>query len=492
MDALEKRICQEIKKLHLFHENEKVVLAVSGGPDSLALLHIMHSIAKPLEITLFVAHLDHAIRPNSHKDAQFVQRTAESLGIPCFCERHDVLGYARKYRLGIEEAAREVRYSFLMSVAYKTGATAIATGHTADDQAETVLMNILRGAGLSGLKGMRVRKPLALPVREKNNMPNVVKVDIVRPLLFTQRKDIEAYLARKNLSPVIDETNYDTAYFRNKIRHHLLPFLEEEYQSNLRALLSRNAETLALDWDFIQQEVNTLYEQLSVQTPTRVSFPKKELLSLHPSLQRYLLIHACQSLQPLLKGLSWIHVIDALSVISRGTTGLKINLPDNLILYCDYQHIHVILATNRASMRMEFFPQVDKNTLMRLDINTTYTFDRWSISISLISIDDLEISPFENKSKWQAFLDADKIHFPLYVRTRKQNDKFHPLGMQSEVKLSGFLSSQKVKQSVRDTLPLIADSNDDILWVPGVRISQKAAISEDSSNIVHVKITHAH
>ena len=480
MDALEQTVKQVIQRLNLLRQGERVVVAVSGGPDSLALLHILHTLRTHWDLTLIVAHLDHALRPTSREDAAFVGRIAAQLGLFCVRERQDVRAYAKAHRLSLEEAAREVRYQFLAQVARATQATAIATGHTADDQAETVLMHFLRGAGLSGLKGMLARSRLVLPPREPDT-PAEPPVDLVRPLLFTPRRDIEAYLERKGLHPVQDETNFDTAFHRNRLRHELLPLLEREYQPQLRTRLARTAETLAVDWDFIQQAVNTAWEQLAQIHPGSITFPRDAFLALHPALQRRLVRRALFTLRPLLRDVAWDHITNALFIATHGETGAQATLPGHLMLRREYDQIRI-----ESAPVVQEWPQLSAPMTPPLDTNATFTIGDWTLTLRTIPRETLDVSPFENTDRWQAFLDANRIHFPVRLRTRQKGDRFHPLGMPGDVNLADFLTAQKVPHAVRDALPLLVDANDRILWVAGVRISADAAVQETTTHILHL------
>lgn len=485
MDALEQQVRQTAHRLNLFRKGERVVLAVSGGPDSLALLHMLHALRDVWGLSLVVAHLDHALRPSSREDAAFVGRVAAQLGLFCVRERQDVRAYAQTHRLSLEEAAREVRYRFLAQVAHATQATAIATGHTADDQAETVLMHFLRGAGLSGLKGMRARSPLVLPPREPETPANVA-VDIVRPLLFTTRREIETYLERKGLHPVLDETNLDTTFYRNRLRHELLPFLEREYQPNLRVLLARSAETLGVDWDFIQQEANAAWAQLAQSSTNAITFPREAFLALHPALQRLLVRRAVFTLRPLLRDVQWEHVLNALAIAAHGETGAQATLPGHLTLRREYDAIRI----ERAPV-VDEWPQLDEQASPPLTPDTTYTFGEWTLRLRLVPREALDTSPFENQDRWQAFLDAAHVRLPLRLRVRQQGDRFQPLGMPGDVNLADFLTAQKVPAPVRDALPLLVDADNRILWVVGVRISDEAAIREHTTHVIHVSL-HKH
>ena len=219
--------------------DQPVLLGVSGGADSMALMHGLHE----LGYRLVIAHLDHAIRPESAADADYVQAAAEELGLPFVRARIDVLKVAEAEGQSLEEGAREVRYTFLFKQAREYHAQAVAVAHHADDQVETVLMHFLRGAGLAGLSGMPYRK--VMPIWD-------AAIPLVRPLLDVWREDVEGYLSEKGVSPRFDESNLDQTYYRNRLRHELIPNLET-YNPRFRQVLNRTAAVLAGEEDFLEE-----------------------------------------------------------------------------------------------------------------------------------------------------------------------------------------------------------------------------------------------
>jgi len=481
MDPLEQGVWRTIQRLELVRPVERLVLAVSGGPDSLALLHVMCALREHLGAWLCVATLDHMMRPESAEDAAFVCRQAEALGLLCVREQRDVPTYARTHRLSLEEAAREVRYRFLAEVAGAVNATAVATGHTADDQAETVLMHFLRGAGLSGLKGMLPRRPMDIAVRE--GPPPPVRPDLVRPLLFTPRSDILAYLERRGVTPRFDRSNLDTTFFRNRLRHELLPLLEQ-YQPNIRRLLARTAETLAVDWDYLQQQTEAAWQALAHCEADHVRFPRQAFLEYHPAIQRGLVRRAVRRLRPLLRDVGWEHVVEAVRLAREGRTGTRATLPGHLFLFVDYDVIVIGEALPTPP-----WPRLAPNTRLSVPVPGEVRLENgWTLSTRLVERDQLPPDALADTDVWRALLDAEAVHLPLALRTRRRGDRFVPLGMTERVKLSDFLTAQKVPAAVRDTLPLLVDAHDRLLWVPGVRLSQEARVTESTQRVLVVEL----
>ncbi|MDQ7030468.1 MAG: tRNA lysidine(34) synthetase TilS [Ardenticatenia bacterium] len=477
MEPLEQQVRRTVERLQLFRPGEHVVVAVSGGPDSLALLHVLHALRSHLKIRLSVATLDHMLRPDSASEAAFVGRQAQALGLFCVQEQRDVLAYAREHRLSVEEAAREVRYRFLAEVAAAVGATAVATGHTADDQAETVLMHFLRGAGLSGLKGMLPRAPADVTERT-GAVP--ARPDVVRPLLFTPRAEVLAYLEQRGLVPCLDPSNSDTTFFRNRLRHELLPLLEAHYQPNVRRLLVRTAETLAVDWDYLRSQVEQAWHTLAQPEDEHVCFPRQAFLSQHQAVQRGLVRKAVRRLRPMLRDVGWEHVVEALRVARTGEAGTRATLPGHLFLFVERQALVI-----GPRPLLPPWPRLPAGTRVPVAVpGETEIGEGWVLTVQLTAPEEVLSNVLVAPDPWQAFLDADHVRLPLALRTRRAGDRFTPLGMAVPVKLADFLTAQKVPLSLRDEMALLVDANDHILWVLGLRPAHGTRLTEATHRVL--------
>jgi tRNA(Ile)-lysidine synthetase-like protein len=265
-----------IEQHNLLTPGDTVVVGVSGGPDSLCLLHILQHLSHTLSLDLHIAHLNHCIRgEDADADAAFVAHVAAEWQLPISVETVDVPAFARAQKLALEEAARCARYHFLARVAHGIGARTIALGHNADDQTETVLMHWLRGSGLAGLRGMLPATQLAdyrligdwptCSDRETHSPASALTTShlpsftIIRPLLGVPRADIEAYCIQHDLHPRFDRSNLDTTYFRNRLRHELIPYLET-YNVNIRQVLRRSATAIAADYDLLRDQVQAAWK----------------------------------------------------------------------------------------------------------------------------------------------------------------------------------------------------------------------------------------
>jgi tRNA(Ile)-lysidine synthase len=322
----EQRVLEFIKNNNLLSRRERLVVAVSGGPDSVCLLYILADLRKELGFDLHVAHLDHQLRgKDSAADARYVAGLARRLGIPAAIASRDVKSYQKQHRLSLEEAAREVRYSFLAEVAAEVGASKVAVGHTADDHIETMLMHLLRGSGIKGLRGLT---PL-----NRLNMPGG-SLTIIRPLLELTRDDTVAYCRAHKLKPRLDASNLSPAPFRNKIRLNLLPSLRR-YNPQINQALLRLSRTAADDLDFIEKEARRLMDDIVRVEKNAVIIKKKNLLALPPALQRQILRSAIESLLGSLKDITSGHIEDIIEALEK-PAGKVIGLPFGINFTIEY------------------------------------------------------------------------------------------------------------------------------------------------------------
>jgi len=302
LDAVRKTIL----KYNLITRGDRIIAGVSGGPDSLALLYTLNALRKEFGFELQVAHMDHMLRKNSAADREFVEKICRKLGLPVTAEARDVKKLSKNR--SIEEAARQARLDFFFRSAKKGKCNKIALGHNLDDQAETVLMRLLRGSGLYGLSGI-------LPKREINGFL------VIRPLIETRRRDIEIFLRRKGAKPRIDSTNAQDIYFRNNIRNKLLPLLERSYNRNIKTILSNTAESIGQDYDFLSR-----YAQMKF-LPTGGKLKLAELRRMHPSLRRMTLRQAFQRLKGDTRTLTFKHIQELEDLIANRPSGSIVDLP---------------------------------------------------------------------------------------------------------------------------------------------------------------------
>ena len=467
---------ETISRHNLLPPGTTVVAGVSGGPDSLCLLHVLKRLQADGGFDLHVAHLNHELRgEEAGADAEFVAALADAWGLPVTVEGRDVAAHARARKIAIEEAAREVRYAFLADIAARTGADRVAVGHHADDQVETVLMHALRGAGLAGLRGMLPDSPY--PVRGTG-------LRLVRPLLEVPRAEIEAYCAAHDLRPRFDCSNLDTTIFRNRLRHEVIPYLET-INPNIRQVLRHTAAGLADDYAFLRQMVNEAWETVTRQEEKAIFFEREGWHALHPSLQRGLIREAVRRLRPDLKDINWVHVEPARRLAMEKSPGKQATLPAGLALFHERE---ALIIAERLPLPDEPLLQPGQDVPVAVPARMALPGGRWRLQAEIVALDTLQAHPRTNVNRWQAFLDAGVAVPPLRLRTRWPGDRFRPLGMKGRhMTLGEFFIAQKVPAHLRDRIPLLAGA-DGIIWVAGYRIDEAARVTETTKKVLWVRL----
>jgi tRNA(Ile)-lysidine synthase len=315
-------IRRTIGKFRLISKKDRIIIGLSGGPDSVALLCLLMDLAKEYQLSLHIAHVDHMLRDDSGGDARFVQTLGKKFGIPVTVKKIDIRRIAG--RGSIEEVARNQRLEFFFGLARAVKANKIALGHNLDDQAETVLMRLLRGAGLYGLSGI-------LPKRALHGYT------VIRPLIEITRKQIDAYLRRKRITPRIDTSNFQDIYLRNRLRHHVLPLLERGYNKNIKNILSNTAHSAANDYDFLIKAAERAAAALGNKIPL------KKYNALHPSMQNLVLRINFQRLKGDTRTLSYRHIQEIEDLISNRPPDSIVDLPSGISVIKKKTHLRFYL-----------------------------------------------------------------------------------------------------------------------------------------------------
>jgi tRNA(Ile)-lysidine synthase len=434
---------------------DRVVVAVSGGADSMALLFLLHALSPNLHCALAVAHLDHGLRPSSAADARFVEEQAASLGLPMMSERCDVRAEAAAGRQGIEEAARRVRQAFLARVATEWGATRIALGHTADDQAETVLFRLARGTGWTGLCGMA-------PVSGR----------IIRPLLFVTRGEARQFAADQQLPWREDETNCDVSFARNRIRERILPELAAINPDVVRSV-ARFANVAGDMRDVERYVVDRLWDDVCESEGSgSLRLARARVVALPPSVQSVVLREAMCRVRGDLRGLGHSHVVAARRLAGGAADRGELHLP-RLRLLVSRASIDFLAGGRRPPAGPWLVPL----SLGR----TTVATAGLSVEISLVARD--EVPTGSAGSRWEEVADADAVRFPLVARGRRDGDRFAPLGMGRDVRLKSFLINARIPVVERDHLALVCDQ-EKIVWVAGVRLSDRVKLRDSTQRVL--------
>ena len=486
--SLLQRVARTIEDHALLARKEVVVLGVSGGADSLCLLHLMRRLAPDYDLVLHVGHLDHQLRGRAaQRDAAFVARLCRSWHLACTVEAADVAALARKEGLSIEQAARRARYAFLAALARRVGARTVAVAHNADDQVETVLMHILRGSGLRGLGGMRhvSRLDESVGVARPCDAAEAPSLRLIRPLLDVERRDIEAYCQRHDLRPRCDRTNADSTYLRNRIRHELLPYLET-FNSGVREAIRRLASILAADDQVLRECVQAAWSDV-VMTESRamVSYDLGRLCGLSFGLQRSLLREGVKRLGHSLRDLELVHVDEALDVVRRRKVGARVTLAGGLVLTVDY--CAAILSLASCGLPLQDRPRLAEGTLA-LDVpgTTPLPASEWVVVTNVVHREAVPEHWDQNPHPYTAYLDAACLGRGIRLRPRRPGDRFRPLGVDGTQKLQDLMINKKIPRQERASVPLLV-CGDEIIWVVGYHLGAAYAIGQTTERVLVVQ-----
>ena len=453
-----------------------VIAGVSGGPDSLCLM----SVLRKAGFRIIVAHFNHKLRPDADADANIVEQTAARLNLASVIRSGDVRAFADAEKLSIEEAARIMRYRFLMEQAHYFHAQAVAVGHTADDQVETVLMHFLRGAGLVGLKGMSYRTIVKMFDPE---------IPIVRPLLDLWREETVVYCATNGFRARHDPSNASLDFLRNRLRHLLIPTLES-YNPRFREALWRTSRSLAGDHEILADLLDGIWKECVVQeSEDFITFDLSALAKHSVGLQRNLVRRAMEHLHPEEAEISFATLERAAEFISDSHPSARMNLSGDLHLLREGMLIYVVAGD--ATLPIERWPQMPDDNTISLNIPGSVmlsgtwklTCERWNIP--LLALEQAK----SNDDPFQVWLDARVISDALELRVRQDGDRFEPLGMDGhEMKISDFFINVKLPQRARDRWPLLC-MGEKVIWVPGYRPAHSFRLTESTRQALYFSLT---
>jgi len=484
-DSLIHTVRQTIDRHGLLPRGGTVVVGVSGGPDSLCLLHILRTLIPQYGVTLHVAHLNHQLRgTDADDDATFVAQLAADWGLPATIAARDVTAYAERERLAIEEAARQMRYGFLAEVARRIGSNIIAVAHHADDQAESVLMHIIRGSGIAGLRGMRPKLDIwDLRLGIANTPYPIPNIQLIRPLLYVTRADIEAYCTANELHPHFDMSNLDQTYFRNWLRHTVLPLLAQ-HNPGVRDVLCRTAEVAAADYDLLRADMERAWAQVARVSPAIITFDLAGWRALPLALKRATVRQAIHQLRRHLRNINFVHVERAVDVAERGTTGDRATLAEGVILTLAYDSF--TLADEGHAESLPDCPLLEPGAQVTVNVPGVYALPDldWAL--------ETDITPLtnafqENPDPWTAYLDADVCSGPLTLRTRLPGDRIAPQGMDGRhMKLNELMINTKTPRAARDRMPLLI-CDEGIVWACGLRIDEHARVTPATRRVLRLR-----
>jgi len=450
-----------IRENNMFNHGDKVVVAVSGGPDSICLLHLLYTLKEELGISLVAAHVNHCLRgEEADKDEAYVRDFCKNINIKCYVKRVDVNKISKDKGMSSETAGREVRYNFFKEVLHNINGNKIALAHNANDQAETILMRIFRGTGLDGLIGIKA-----------------VRDDIyVRPIIDIQRKEIEDYCEKHDLRPRIDKTNLENIYTRNKIRLEMIPYIQKNFNPDIIESLNRLSHTIKIDSDYINGVALEKYKKFCRKEKEAIIIEEKVFRE-HEAVMTRVIRMALKEIVGDLYNFEKGHIYDIID-IQRGTTGKSIMLPNGVIALNDYGRVYMCIGKDKKEEKKELE--------YKLVLNSQNNLKDIGLRVSLNIINNKnEMNPKEDNLV--KYFDYDKIVGDISLRFRRNGDRFTPLGMKGSKKLKDLFIDLKISKEKRDNIPLII-FGDEIGWVVGYRISDKFKVENHSKTILKIKI----
>lgn len=451
MGEYSKSVLETIKKYRLIQSGDKVLVLVSGGPDSMSLLYFLLQNMERLNIDVAILHINHRLRGKQSDDDQaFVEKFASEKGLNIRVDVIDTLEYCRQNKLSLEDGARKVRYEKAEIAARRLEATKIATAHNADDNAENFIMRSLRGSGLAGLSGIP-------PVRG----------NIIRPLIETFRSEILSYCARENINYRIDKTNLEPVFFRNKVRLNVVPQLDQLF-SAWKSNLLKTTGTIRDDLDFLNQTAGKeLKEMLIEQNEGLIALQIKKINMLHISIRRLVLRAAIEIIAGDLKQIEFKHTEFIIEKI-EAKDNFSINLPGDLISLREYDK----LIFKREEQRHQV-----EQTKLALGISTYLPEIGLSIKSEIMSNNELEYAGNI------ANLDASKIDGPIFLRSVRPGDRFNPLGLKGSKKISDYFIDKKIPRRIREKALVVCDKSK-IIWLIGFEISELAKVEKNTDKVL--------
>ncbi len=455
------RWVQEVKKHGLFRAGERLGAAVSGGPDSVLLLHFLGELARELGLTLAVVHFNHRLRgAESDGDEAFVRQLAEARGLAYFRREADVAQAARAARRNVEATARDLRYRFFFSLVSKGQLDKVATAHTANDQAETVLLRLLRGTSTRGLGGI-------YPVLDGK---------IVRPFLSLTRSEIEEELARRKLEFRVDSSNLETRLARNKLRKDFLPRLAEEFNPRLVALLKEFSDRARDDEAFLDQQAHERARPWRVREGTAERIPVRPLAEFTPAIARRVLRQMLEGARGNLRGISFAHIESLLHLAKEGQSGRSLVLPGNLIARKDFDWLTIKPSAADTETDGFAFP---------VEVPGTLSIAPLGVALRFKIVKPEELAKAYNSRKIVG-LDPQKLGGNLVLRNWHAGDLFCPLGSHKSRKLKELFRQRRVPREQRKVWPVL-ESGQKIVWVRGLPPANSAACSAGTAEVLAIE-----
>lgn len=459
------QVKRTIDRYHLLDKGDRLIVGVSAGVDSMVLLHLLNTYRQEFDLSLIVAHINHGLRPKeSEKEAELVQKESERLGLTFEYGQFNVKEFQKVGGISLQDAARKIRFHFFNVLLQKYNANKIALGHNADDQVETVLLRLMRGSGLKGLKGM-------LPIREGR---------VIRPLLEVWRREIESFAEEMKIPYLLDSSNLKKNYLRNRLRLTLIPLIEKEYQPNFKKIVLKTSTILREENDYLERGAEEAYQKIVREEKDALSFKFSEYQFLHPAIQ-------------------WRIIQKMLGRIYSGETVIEER--EGMEVDQIYKKFHQLLPS--------FFIELPHGVSLEKRYDLVLIGKGWvkpvpPFEVELISpgrnyVEEIKrevvIEETSRDDKFKdlyglpdiALLDYQSLQFPLKMRNFRPGDRFRPLGVKGTQKLKEFFIDHKIPKFERPRIPLLI-SGEMIAWIVGYRIDERVKVTEKTQRVLKVKV----
>ncbi len=463
-----RKILTTIQENHLIEPGDGVVIGVSGGHDSVCLLHVLQSLVESLQLKLYAVHINHMLRgKEADADEEYTVDLCNRLGIPISIVRIDIAAYAAKLGLSIEEAGREARYREFKQYASAVGASKIAVAHNRNDQAETVFMHIIRGTGTAGLSGMEYKRDC-----------------IIRPLLGVSRDEIECYCQGAGLHPRTDSSNLEQDFTRNKVRLALFPYINEKFDANIVESLWRLSQNASVDERFMEKCTSEAYERVIMEKGTGfVCLDIRQMQKLDPAIGMRILRIALKNISGSAKGVGGVHYRALTDLINKGRTGTMAQLPRGIRATVSYGVLKLLL---KSSLEQSSSSDGAFSLQIALPGETFIPILNSNIRTSIIMPENIDKYSMLGYNPKVQYFDYDKVKQGIYIRNRRNGDIFKPLGSPGTKKLKEFYIDSKVPREKRGMIPLIVIGNE-VVWIIGHKISDKFRVTENTKSVLKME-----
>ena len=458
------KVVDYIKENELIQQGDQILVALSGGPDSVCLLHILYELKDKFNLNLGAIHINHMLRgEESEKDEKYIVKLCDELGIKHYVKRINIEYVAKDSNVSLEVAGRNERYKAFEEIRSKYGYNKIAVAHNANDQAETVLMRVMRVTGLEGLTGIKAKR----------------EDGIIRPILCLNRQEIEEYCEEKRLNPRIDASNYERIYSRNKVRLDILPYMKNHFNKDIIDTLNRMTILLQKDNEFIEEYSKKCYNIYCENYGEKLKISQQLFKKEMDSIITRVIIRAFKEISNSHQNFEMKHIYEIVNLANKNT-GKKLNLTNKIIcenLYGDI--IFIKEDTNKEKICDEYEIRIDKD-----EINNKIIFDNYAINFEIVENKNKVEFPKNNLIK---LFDYDNIEKEIVIRYRKDGDKIVPLGMNGSKKLKDIFIDLKIPRENRNNIPILC-FDDKISWIVGYKTSQLFRVTKDTKKILKITI----